>query len=140
VATELLAGVQRLDLTAGDGLTLASYEQISEPAGVDGKPWHMRLIWRADDAIAHDWSISVRPLLGGQPLSRPEGGIIQVDQLNPVHGAYPTSRWQPGEVVGDDYFLPLQPGQKADGLQVVIYRQLPNGAFQNLAVFDVLLR
>ena len=139
-AKELPAGIQRLDLTAGDGLTLAGYEQISEPTGVDGKPWPVRLIWRADGAIAHDWNISVRPTLAGKFLSRPEGGIILVDRVNPVHGAYPTSRWQPGEVVGDDYFLPLRPGQKADGLQVVIYRQLPNGAFQNLAVFDVLLR
>ena len=69
-AKELPAGVQRLDLTAGDGLTLAGYEQISEPGAVDGKPWQVRLIWRADDAIAHDWSISVRPLLGGQPLTQ----------------------------------------------------------------------
>ena len=110
-ATELPAGIQRLDLTAGDGLTLAGYEQISEPGAVDGKPWQVRLIWRADDAIAHDWSISVRPLLGGQPVSQPEGGIMQVDRVNPAHGAYPMTRWQPGEVVADDYRLPLLPDQ-----------------------------
>ena len=51
-ATELPAGIQQLDLTAGDGLTLAGYEQISEPGAVDDKPWQVRLIWRADDAIA----------------------------------------------------------------------------------------
>ena len=139
-ATELPAGVQRLDLPAGDGLTLAGYEQISQPAAVDGKPWQVRLIWRADDAIAHDWSISVRPTFAGQPLSRPEGGIVLVDQVNPVHGAYPTSRWQPGEVVADDYLLPLLPGQAVDGLQVVIYRPLPEGGFENLAVLEIPLQ
>ena len=87
--TELPAGVRQLDLPAGDGLTLAGYEQISEPAAVDDKPWQVRLIWRADGAIAHDWSISVRPTFAGKFLSRPEGGIVLVDQVNPCTALTP---------------------------------------------------
>ena len=82
----------------------------------------------------------MRPMLAGQPLSRPEGGIVLVDQVNPVHGAYPTTRWQSGEVVADDYLLPLPSGQAVDGLQVVVYRPLPEGGFENLAVLEIPLQ
>ena len=70
---------------------------------------------------------AVRPTLAGAPVlarrrrnrprlervaaayaRRPAAGAAggrhrQEDLVHPVHGAYPTSRWQPGEVVADDY-------------------------------------
>jgi hypothetical protein len=126
-----------LNLSAGDGLALLGFAANS-PA--PGQPWPVRLVWRADDAITHDWSVSVRPTAGGQPLASPVDGIVQQDLAHPVHGAYPTSRWLPGEVVTDDYFFTLPSGPIPDGIQVVVYRVLPDGAFENLAQLDVPLR
>ena len=136
-ATVLPSDVPLLYLPAGDGLSLASVT-AQQPA--PGQPWPVRLLWRADDTITQDWSVSVRPTAGGQPLAWPGDGIVQQDLTHPVHGAYPTSRWLPGEVVADDYFFTLPTNPTPDGVQVVVYRVLPDGAFENLAVLDVPLR
>ncbi len=133
-ARTLPAGAAPLNLPAGDGLSLLG---IDAPQPQPGQPWPVRLYWRADEAIARDWSVSLRPTLGGQPLAQAAGGIVQQDLVHPVHGVYPTSRWQPGEVVADDYFFTLPADPAPDGVQVVIYRRLPEGGFENLAVLDV---
>lgn len=133
-ATALPAGARTLDLAAGAGLSLLGIDaQRPQP----GQTWPVRLYWRADDTIAADWSVSLRPTLNGQPLAQPDGGILQQDLAHPVHGVYPTSRWQPGEVVTDDYWFTLPPGPLPNGVQVVIYRGLPEGGFENLAALDV---
>ncbi len=132
--TTLPAGARWLDLAAGDGLTLLGIA-AGQPSA--GQPWPLRLFWRADQPISQDWSISVRPTRGGQPLSLADGGIVQQDETHPVYGAYPTSRWRTGEVVADDYLLPLPAGAAPDGVQVVIYRRLADGGFENLAALDV---
>ena len=132
-AAALPAGAQRLDLSAGRGLALAG---IDAPPPAAGQPWPVRLFWRADGQIGNDWSVSLRPTAAGQPLAA-AGGIVQQDSVHPVHGAYPTSRWQPGEVVADDYLLPLPAGTTPDGVQIVLYRSLDQGGFENLAVLDV---
>ncbi|MEZ4767771.1 MAG: DUF2723 domain-containing protein [Caldilineales bacterium] len=122
--------------TLGDGLSLAGYEL---GASEDGGGVHLRLYWRADDLISHDWSVSVRPLDDGGPIGQPGGGIVQVDAANPVQGAYPTSRWSAGEVVADDYFVAVPDGVQADGVEVVVYRQIGGGAFEDLAVVRLAL-
>lgn len=133
-ATALPAGARLLSLPAGDGLSLRG---LAAPPPTPGQPWPVRLYWRADGAIGHDWSLSLRPTVGGQLLPQADGGIVQQDLAHPVHGAYPTSRWRGGEVVADDYLFTLPPGAVPDGLQVVVYRSLPEGGFENLAVLDV---
>jgi hypothetical protein len=132
-ATAPPAGVQRLDLAAGDGLALLG---IDAPPPAAGQPWPVRLFWQAAGPVSGDWSVSLRPTAAGQPLAA-AGGIVLQDAVHPVHGAYPTSRWRPGEVVADDYLLPLPAGTAPDGVQVVLYRSLDGGGFENLAVLDV---
>jgi hypothetical protein len=136
-ATILPAGARPLSLAVGDGLTLLGLD--ASPA-TPGQPWPVRLYWRAHAAIGFDWSVSLRPTVDGQLLSDATGDIVLQDQKHPVYGAYPTSRWRAGEVVADDYRLALPPGPAPDGLQIVVYRALPDGAFENLAVLEVPLR
>lgn len=130
----LPAGARRLELPAGDGLTLLG---IAGDQPLAGQPWPLRLYWRADQPIRGDWSVSVRPTRGGQPLALAGGGIVQQDETHPVYGAYPTSRWRAGEVVADGYLLPLPAGAAPNGVQVVLYRRLLDGGFENLAALDV---
>lgn len=132
-AGTLPAGVRRLDLAAGDGLALLG---IDAPPPQAGQPWPVRLYWQAQARPGQDWSVSLRPTLHGQPLRGAAGEIVQQDAAHPVHGAYPTSRWQAGEVVADDYLLPLPAGAPPDGVQVVLYRRLADGSFENLAVLQ----
>jgi hypothetical protein len=85
------------------------------------------LIWQALAPPSQDWAVSVRLLQGGQE-------IAQLDREHPVSGAYPTSRWAPGEVVADTYPFALPPGAAPDGIKILVYRKLADGSFINLDV------
>ena len=85
------------------------------------------LIWQAAAQPSEDWAVSVRLTQGGQE-------IAQLDREHPVNGAYPTSRWSPGEMVADAYPFALPAGAAPDGLTVVVYRRLADGSFANLDV------
>jgi AAA+ superfamily predicted ATPase len=75
----------------------------------------------------------VRPQQGGQPIRAADGQPLIQDH-QPVWNSYPTDRWQPGEVVRDDYVLPLAVGVVPDSAHIVIYHAAPNG--QDGARFD----
>jgi hypothetical protein len=85
------------------------------------------LAWEAQGKPAEDWAVSVRWTQAGRE-------IAQVDHRRPIFGAYPMTRWSPGEVVGDAYSVTLLPGASPDGLVVILYRQTPDGGFVNLDV------
>jgi hypothetical protein len=85
------------------------------------------LAWQALAAPERDWSVSVRLSQGGRELG-------QQDRSNPVNGAYPTTRWVPGEVVSDAYAFDLPDGVAPDELTVILYRRDESGAFVNLDV------
>jgi hypothetical protein len=85
------------------------------------------LAWQAPSSLSEDWSVSVR-------LTEGDVEITQVDRRDPVAGAYPTSRWQPGEIVADAYSFALPAGAAPDGMTVIVYRPLPDGSFANLGI------
>jgi hypothetical protein len=85
------------------------------------------LAWQAASGLAEDWSVSVR-------LTEAEREIAQMDRRSPVAGAFPTSRWSPGEVVGDAYRFALPAGVVPDGVTVIVYRPMPDGTFTNLDI------
>jgi hypothetical protein len=126
---------QPLNLSVGQGLNLVAYQLV--PREGNAEQLDVLLYWQADAPISDDWSVSIRPTLGGQLLADDEGEILQVDLSDPVHGTYPTSRWTPGEVVADSYVLPILSDQPVDGLQVIVYRPLLEGGFDNLAVLQL---
>ena len=127
----------------GDNLRLLGYDfqphsssLIPRPPSPIPRPPSLTLYWQATGAIAHDWSISVRPTRGGQFLYDDEGHLVQFDRQHPVHGLYPTSGWASGEVVRDDYPLSLPPGLQADGITIIVYRAITEG-FENLAQIEL---
>ncbi len=85
------------------------------------------LAWQALRIPEHDFAVSVRLGRGGQE-------IAQQDRPGPVNGAYPTTRWTPGEIVADAYAFALPASQRPDQLTVILYRQGEGGAFLNLDV------
>lgn len=130
-ATTLPPDLHPVNRPVGDGLALAGYAVAPSQTG-----WRVRLAWRADAPIGHDWSVSVRPTRNGELLTGSDGAIVQTDAVHPVHGFYPTRRWSPGEVVLDDYTVGLADTGGADGLQVVVYR-VGDGQFENLGVLNL---
>jgi len=121
-----LTGMTLVSAEVGDGLTLAGYQVLS--GGV--APWWVRLALQADQTPAHDWAISVRLLSGGTE-------IAQQDHSAPALGFTPTTSLQPGEIVFDAFAFDLpDDAPTPDGLRIILYRQLDDGSFQNLAVLD----
>lgn len=127
-----------LEVNFGDNLKLVGWEQI-KPQGpipqdvaarLNRANWHIALYWRTGAPLTVDYTISVRPLAGGQLITQDGDAIIQDHQ--PVWGAYPTSRWRPGELVRDVYALSLPEGVSPEAVQIVVYRATESG-FENLA-------
>ncbi|MEA3335297.1 MAG: DUF2723 domain-containing protein [Chloroflexota bacterium] len=140
-APALPGDVRPLSLPAGPALSLAGIEtQLGNPIEDGHQSLSVRLFWQARAPVAEDWRVSVRPTGSGHPITTPDGSPLQMDLLHPVHGTYPMSRWLPGEVVADDYLIPIPPGQQVDGIQVFVYRPLEDGTFENLTVLEIPLK
>ncbi len=57
----------------------------------------VRLRWRATAPLAEDYTVFLHYLRDGER-------IAQADS-RPAGGFYPTTRWQPGDVINDDHFI-----------------------------------
>ncbi|PKO22940.1 MAG: hypothetical protein CVU38_06685 [Chloroflexi bacterium HGW-Chloroflexi-1] len=117
-----------LKLVGGMTQTRRIFEQ---PAGLDEIV--VMLVWQATVTPDRDWSVSVRLTRGGQE-------IAQLDRQNPVDGAYPMTRWSPGEVVADAYPFARPAGAEPDGVTVILYHQTADGGYVNLDVTEFMLR
>jgi hypothetical protein len=69
-------------------------------------------------------------MMGGQVMMVEGKALIQDHQ--PVWGVYPTSRWQPDEIVRDVYALSLPPNVTPEAMQIVVYKAI-GASFENLA-------
>jgi len=115
----------RLEAPVGDGLTLLGYDVLPSEDGL-----HLALYWQAGRSIGADYAVSVRPTRGGG-LVFVEGQLLHEDHPHPVWGHYPMSRWAPGEVVRDDYFVGVPREVEYDGATVVVYQVVDDG-FEDL--------
>ncbi len=59
---------------------------------------HVVLYWRPEQKVEKDWTVFVH-------LLDPSGRIVAQEDQAPVEGTYPTTRWQPGELIVDAYDL-----------------------------------
>lgn len=126
---DLSTDASTLGIRLGETFELAGFaygEAAYRPATVVP----LTLYWRAIQAPAYDYSVSLRLF--------DEAGreVFKVDSQDPVLGTYPTSLWSAGEVVADYYeiLLPagLAPGRYQWG--AILYRTLPEGGWENLKV------
>jgi len=140
------------NLEVGGGLALAAYEvsQVPQPiTGATGRPvspamrWRFSVYWQAQTRPAADYTVSVRPETGGQLIPGADGQPLIQDH-QPVWGSYPTSRWQPGEVVRDDYVLSLPGDVVPDGAHIVVYHAAADSQggtkFETLGDLQLVLR
>ena len=72
-------------------------------------------------------------------ITGPGDIIAQEDSQAPVYGWYPTSQWQAGEIVREDYELVVPPGKTPRLLDVGLYTRDADGAFHNLGVVNLRL-
>jgi hypothetical protein len=93
-------------------LTLLGYDLLDDQAqplsdsslSLEGvQNLNLKLYWRSEASLPLDYTVFVH--------IRDEAGetVAQQDQP-PLQGAYPTSLWDPGEVIADELVIPLPPG------------------------------
>ena len=112
----------------GGVITLLGHELTEDPAS---GALHLALYWRAAGAQRADYSVFVHAS-DRDAIAVPDDIVAQSDSLHPVYGWYPTSRWQAGEIVRDDYVLPENATRPARLVEVGLYQQAANGSFTNL--------
>lgn len=96
------AGLQPVGQTLGAGVRLVGYDLASVPAR--GAVWlRLRLAWQAGKPVSEELKVSARLLDAG-------GKVVAAVDTVPVHWAYPTTTWRPGEIILDayDFALPAQ--------------------------------
>ena len=83
-------------------IVLYSYA-VSRPPAHDNPPLRLTLTWQVTAPLTRELKVSARLLdAAGQP-------VAQTDAV-PVHFAYPTTAWRPGEFITDVYDLALPAG------------------------------
>lgn len=91
------------------------------------------LYWEAAARPTRDYSVFVH--LSDQPaISSGDDILAQSDSETPVYGFYPTSRWSAGEIVREDYSIPLPDSRRPILAQVGLYTRSADGGFNNLGV------
>jgi hypothetical protein len=89
---------QRLNLETGTGLTLLGANLDTRDAR-PGESVHLTLFWRSGRQ-QEDYTVHLT-------LNALAGERFDLYRDAPVHGTYPTSRWQEGEIIVDRYSLRL---------------------------------
>jgi hypothetical protein len=113
-----------MDQPLGDGpnLTLLGYDLTdaynqplewggSMPSG-EVNAVKLTLYWRVEAPLPVDYTTFVHI------RDRARETVAQMDQP-PLQGAYPTSLWEPGEIIADEIILPFPDDLPADGFGVV---------------------
>jgi len=92
---------ERLDVVYGEKVRLLGYRLQQEEAA-PGDDVILTLYWEALAAMDEDYSVFVH-------LLDEEEFIIGQRDVYPGQGTYPTSYWQPGEVIADIYVVRVSP-------------------------------
>ncbi len=94
----------------GETISLIGYDLQPEPEALS-----LTFYWRCDQRPAQDYTtfVHVLPARAGVPV------VAQMDSP-PAGGAYPTSLWQPGEVIRDTITVPMPPDLAAGNYEIVV--------------------
>jgi hypothetical protein len=115
----------------GDGISLLA-RQVSQT----GNALRVTLYWQAARTPRLNYSVFVH-LSDKEQITTPEDMIAQADSQNPVYGWYPTTKWNAGEIVREDYQLTAPPGKTPKLISVGMYTRDAAGGFHNLGVVNI---
>jgi hypothetical protein len=109
---------ERLDLRLGDRLWLEGYSPAGPLQRNAGDVLSFSLFWRAEEVVREDY-------MGFIQLLDREGRLRTQLDRQPVGGFRPTSTWQPGETVRDNYGLELPKDLPPGDYQLIAGLYLP---------------
>lgn len=110
--TNLPLGVVRTDVQFADGATLIGY-MFNHGAGHADAASTLRLYWRTDEGFDENYTVFVH-------LVSSEDNLIAQDDKPPLGGRYPTSWWNPDEMIKDDFCLDAPAGAISGGHSVCV--------------------
>jgi hypothetical protein len=95
----------RVDAQFGEGITLLGYD-ISQPNARPGETVNLTLYWTSDGGIERRYKVFTHLL--GDAFNASTGNFLwgQVDS-EPAANTRPTTTWRAGEVIVDEYAIPL---------------------------------
>jgi hypothetical protein len=115
-ASQPAALAQAVDVPFGPSVRLVGYSL--EPVPAQDATWlRLQLAWQVEAPVSEELKVSARLLYA-------DGQVVASHDQVPVHWAYPTTAWRPGEIVVDAYDFALPPGSDAGSLTplVILYR------------------
>lgn len=115
-------------LLIGDNLALVHWEV--SPLNSEGQT-DVILYWTAIGTPATDYSTYIH-VTDLDEITSPDDLIAQNDSSAPVYGWYPTSRWQPNEVVREDHIVFLSPNRSMRTIFAGMYSRDAHGNFIQL--------
>lgn len=128
-----------VDREVGDGITLLGYDVLPENPRA-GETLYVQIHWGVDKTPLRDWTVFTHVSDASQPDSTPIAG----KDSPPGGGSLPTTRWQPGWRILDEYQIALPADLPAGeyglaaGLYTVDGQQLPaDGGSVPLGVVEI---
>ena len=94
-----------------DGIALET-AQVSERLPSDGY-LPVTLFWSTEQPLARDYTVFVH-------VVGPDGQMVGQWDQTPAAGKAPTSGWEPGRLVADEYRVPVQAGVEKDPYRVYV--------------------
>jgi hypothetical protein len=116
VSPKAMPGAAQTGQPLGSGILLVKSEVALRKTRA-GQTMRLGLTWTPTSPITEDLKVSAR-------LLDQDGNVLAADDRVPVHFAYPTTAWVPGESVDDVYDLPVPANAPGGlyGLLVILYR------------------
>lgn len=117
IAGQLQVQVQGAEAPANFGDQIALVGHVQPQASSPGSSISVKLYWRALAPMTEDYTVFVH-------LVDANGKTVAQQDAQPQHGAYPTSFWDVGETVADEYALavPRDAPSGDNQIEIGIYR------------------
>jgi hypothetical protein len=109
---------QAVGASVADVVTLVAY-RLDHTRVLPGDWLRLTLVWHARTAPGRDATVFTQ-LIG------PDGQVWAQHDNPPRGGSYPTSLWQPGEFVSDDYLLQVKPDTPPGRYTLITGMYLPD--------------
>ena len=115
-----------IDFDLGNGIRIrsVSVDQIGD------QQVQIIIYWELLEPITEDYSVAVH-LVAQDPPQSDLDVLDQADNNHPVEGYYPTTHWQTGEIVRDDYLIDIPAESEPIAIRLAMYRTDPEEGFIN---------
>jgi Dolichyl-phosphate-mannose-protein mannosyltransferase len=115
-AADITSIEHRVNINYGDKIELLGFG-LSPARSKPGGAIQLELYWQSLAAMDRDYSIGIH-------LLDPQMRVIGARDSYPGHGLLPTTLWRVGEMIRDDYWVPIAPDAPAPStaqIQIALY-------------------